>query len=353
MRASGDRWSFGLGRGRAGASPTVAWCLGLWLAFSPAGGARAYQTYGTVVGSNFVTLRWGSLPVRYFITDREVIGVTATQFRDTAGQAFAAWGSVRAASVSAEFVGFTGANPLDEDGQTTLGFLNRPDLDRVLGATQYLIDESTGAIVEADIFFNSAFSWSVAVAGEAGRYDLQSIMVHEMGHLFGLGHSGLGETELLAGGGRRVVAAESVMFPIAFPKGTVTGRTLQPDDVAGLAQLYPAGNTASKTGSVSGRVTKGGAGVFGAHVVAFNTRTGTMVGHLTTDENGTFVIGSLEPGVYILRVEPLDDADLESFFAEEDVPKVDVDFKVAYASGLAIVPAGGGSLAAEIAVVPK
>ena len=32
------------------------------------------------------------------------------------------------------------------DGRTTLGFLDRPDLDRVLGATSFILDSSTGAI---------------------------------------------------------------------------------------------------------------------------------------------------------------------------------------------------------------
>jgi hypothetical protein len=323
-------------------------CLAAW----PQQPARAYQIYGMNAGGQVVRLKWAAMPVRYYVTDRDVSGVTAAQFRDTAAAAFGRWQAVSTAAVSAEFAGFTSAEPLDEDGMTTLGFLNRPDLDRVLGATDFLIDETTGAIVESDIFFNSAFSWSVAEAGESGKYDLQSIIVHETGHLFGLGHSLMGETELLSGGGRRVIAAEAVMFPIAFTPGSVSARTPRADDIAGLSDLYPTSGFTARAGSISGYVTKNGQGVFGAHVVAFNTTTGKLVGNFTVTSQGGFVIASLDAGAYILRVEPLDDADLDSFFDAEDIPRVDLDFQIAYCKQLVLVPEGGGA-SANVQVVAK
>jgi hypothetical protein len=313
----------------------------------------AYQTYGVRVGSQVVTLKWAKTPVRYYVTDRAAGGVTSAQFRDAAARAFATWQGVSNAAVSAEFAGFTSASPFDDDGLSTLGFLNRPDLDRVLGATDFLIDNTTGAIIESDIFFNTAFTWSVADSGETGKYDLETIILHETGHLFGLGHSCLGETELRAGGGRRVIAAEAVMFPIAFTAGSVSDRKPRADDIAGMAELYPASGFASRSGTVSGHVTKNGQGVFGAHVVAFNPQTGALVGNFTVDEQGTFVISSLDRGVYLLRAEPVDDADLDSFFATADVSKVDINFQVAYSGQFAIVPAGGGSNSVEIKVVSK
>lgn len=336
-----------------GASRRLAVLLGVVLAIGQSFPAGAYQTYGVRIGSRMVTLKWGSQPIRYYIASREVIGVTSDQFRDAAQRAFASWQAVSTAAASAQFVGFTTAAPFDEDGMNTLGFLSRPDLDRVLGATTFLVDDSTGQILESDIFFNSAFSWSVSQGGDSGRVDLESIVLHETGHLFGLGHSSLGETELRAGGGRRVIAAEAVMFPIAFAAGNVSGRTLRADDMAGITELYPRQGAARSLGSVSGRVTKDGEGVFGAHVVAFQPNTGKLVGGLTFDDTGSFAISSLEPGSYILRVEPLDDADLDSFFAEEDIPKVDQNFKVAYFHQLLIVPEAGGATTAEIKVVAK
>ena len=40
--------------------------------------------------------------------------------------------------------------------------MSEPSLDRVLASTSYLVDDATGELLESDIFFNSAFPWSVA-----------------------------------------------------------------------------------------------------------------------------------------------------------------------------------------------
>jgi hypothetical protein len=327
--------------------------LCLLIALGPPRGAAAYQTYGIKAGNSLVTVKWAGLPIRYFVTDRGTTGVTAAQFRDAAARAFTTWQSVTSASVSAQFVGFTSANPDEEDSQNTLGFQARPDLDRVLGSTSFLFDDVTGEIVEADIFFNASFPWSVSTTGETGKFDLESIILHETGHLFGLGHSGLGETELLAGGGRRVTAAGAVMFPIAYSPGNVTDRKPFADDIAGLSELYPRSGFASESGSITGRILKNGQGVIGAHVVAFNPSTGALVGNFSLDARGSFTISSLAPGPYIIRVEPLDDAELESYFDDAMIAKVDMSFRVTYYQGLVVVPKGGAALAIDITVAAK
>ncbi len=175
--------------------------------------------------------------------------------------------------------------------------------------------------------------------------------MHEIGHLSGLGHSALGETEMGEGGRRRVLAAGAVMFPIAFAAGTTAGRTLRADDIAGISDLYPDGKFEEDSGSISGRVTKGGQGVFGAHIVAFNPTTGALVGNFSLDALGQFSIAGLTPGLYVVRVEPLDDADVESFFESE--PPVDIDLRAAFHDRLVGVPRGGDSGAIEIKVAGK
>lgn len=309
----------------------------------------AYLKLGSRVDTRTLTLSWESFPVRYFVTDQSAAGVSSQQFQAAIQRAFATWASIEGADVSGEFVGFTPATPRLGDDMSVLGFVERPEQDRVLGSTSFLIDTVDGRIVESDIFFNAVFPWSVSQSGETGSFDLESIALHEIGHMLGLGHSAIGETEIRPGG-RRVIATEAVMFPIAFSPGNIEGRRLRSDDIAGITDIYGTNAARRRTGSVSGRVTKNGDGVFGAHVVAFNPRTGAIVGGFTLNENGDFTIGGLEAGPHVIRVEPLDDAEIESFF---EPTNVDVDFRVRFYERLVVVPRGGGTRGVDIAVVPK
>jgi hypothetical protein len=322
------------------------------LLFAQAQPAFAYLKFGVSVGARQVTLKWDQTPVRYFVSDSSVPGVSSSDFHAAVGRAFSTWEAVPTASIAYQFSGVTAARPLQDDGKSTLGFLARPELDRVLAATNFLVDRVTGALIESDIFFNSSFAWSVAAAGETGKYDLETIALHEIGHLSGLGHSAIGETELRPEGGRRVLSKEAVMFPIAFPAGNISDRVLRDDDIAGISDLYPAGDFNATTGSISGRVIRDGQALFGAHVVAFDPANGRLVGNFTLNQQGQFSIAGLLPGPHIVRVEPLDDADVDGFF-DTTKTTVDLDFKVSFLDRLVIVPKGGDSGAIELKVVRK
>jgi hypothetical protein len=316
--------------------------------------AFAYLKFGVTVGGRQITLKWMQTPVRYLVTNASVPGVSAADFQAAVGRAFASWQAVPTSAIRYQFGGVTSAVPGRDDGLSTLGFLSRPDLDRVLASTSFVVDSVTGALVESDIFFNSAFAWSVAQAGEPNRFDLESIALHEIGHLSGLGHSALGETELRdprEGGGRRVLASEAIMFPIAFAAGSIAGRTLKADDIAGISDLYPDGDFGQATGSVSGRVTKDGTPVFGAHVIAFDPATGSLIAGFSLNAQGQYSINGLSPGPHILRVEPIDDAEVDSFF--DATRDVDIDFRVAFSDQVVVVPRGGDSGQVELKVVRK
>ena len=314
--------------------------------------AAAYLKLGTRVGGRTVALEWRQFPIRYFITNRDVDGVTAQQLSTAVQRAFLTWHAVPNTQTSSTFVGFTQATPTKGDDATVLGFESHPELDRVLAATVFDTDMTTGETVESDIFFNSSelFTWSTSDAGVSGRFDVESIALHEIGHLFGLSHSALGETELRSGG-RRVLGAEAVMFPIAFSAGDISDRRLKADDVAGFSDIYGNQTFQRQTGSVSGKVTKNGKGVLGAHVVAFNPSSGKLVGGFTLSDDGAFAIAGLEPGPQVLRAEPLDDADVSSFF--DATTNIDAEFRVKFYEKVVIVPKGGGTRDIEIKVLPK
>jgi len=311
--------------------------------------AQAYLHLTSSTGTTQTPLKWNQSRVRWFATDRSVNGVTATQFQTAVAAGFATWEAVPTASITFQFVGFTSAAPFDDDGISTFGFDAEPDLDRVLGATSFVVDTLTGEIVESDVFFNSIFTWSTAAAGDASRFDLQSVATHEIGHFLGLGHSALGETEPRADGGRRVLASGAVMFPISFGRGNTADRELQPDDIAGISELYPSSTFRAQTGVLRGRVLRGGRPVFGAHVIAFNPATGQSIAGFALGDDGSFQIAGLSPGPHVIRVEPLDDADAESFFDGS----VDANFSVTFYDRLFVAPKGGAGEQVDITVRPK
>jgi hypothetical protein len=316
----------------------------------PARPVHAYLHLGFDTPAGPVRLQWADAPVRWRATERGTDNVTAPQFQEAVARAFATWQAVPTARIAFQFGGFTRAEPFVDDGESVLGFQHEPDLERVLGATTFVFDVDTGELVEADVFFNSAFAWSTASGGEADRVDLESVALHEIGHVVGLGHSAIGETEPRPTGGRRVLGSGAVMFPIALGRGLTTDRVLQPDDVAGVSVLYPDGGFDDRTGVIRGRVRRGSGAVPGAHVVAFNPATGDLVGGFALGDDGAFQIRGLSPGPYVLRAEPLDDADVESFFSRAEV---DVDFQVTFHDRLIVAPRGGANVTFDVMVRAK
>lgn len=320
----------------------------LFACLASAQSADAYSHFSAAPG---VRLHWQTdAPVRWMAGDRGVPGVTAADFQSAVARAFRTWQDVPTASIAFEFAGFASAEPFEEDTLSVVGFQDRPEMERVLGATTFVYDEETGELVEADIFFNSIFDWSVATGGDPTRFDVESIAVHEVGHFLGLGHSAIGETEIRPEGGRRVLAIGAVMFPISLGRGAIVDRALLPDDVAGVSDLYPDGDFEDDTGGIHGRVRREGAPALGAHVVVFNARTRALVGGFALGDQGEFQILGLTPGPYVVRVEPLDDADVESFFTLE---RIDLDFRVTYHPRLVAAPAGGVGDSFDVTVRPK
>ena len=311
----------------------------------------AYLQFTVVRAGQTRTLKWQWMPVRWHAADRGASGISAAEFQATMARAFGTWEAVPTASIAFQFAGVTGAEPFDDDGLSVLGFQDQPDMERVLGATGFLVDTVTGDIVEADIFFNSAFLWSTSATGDPNRFDLESMAVHEIGHLLGLGHSALGETEVRPEGGRRVLASGAVMFPVSLGRGMTHDRRLQPDDIAGVSDLYPDGDFRSNTGVARGKVTRNGGGVLGAHVVAFNPERGELVGGFTLNNDGAFEIAGLRPGPHIIRVEPLDDADVDSFFSARN--PIDLGFLVTFYNRLFVAPLGWQGETFTVAVRPK
>lgn len=144
----------------------------------------------------------------------------------------------------------------------------------------------SGRIVDADVLFNGK-NFRFTTSGQSGRFDVQDVMAHELGHVAGLDHSGV---------------CGSTMFPYVDPT-VILHRSLSRDEGAALASIYPS----SSHGRISGRVCRASdeSGVSGAHV-SVRDAGGRLVAAALANSSGNFAVGGLQPGIFTVVVDPLD-----------------------------------------------
>lgn len=200
-----------------------------------------------------------------------------------------------------------------------------------------------GQILDSDTLFRNdgqaTFASPAALATRqgAGAYDLESLLIHELGHWFALDHSAVWR---------------SIMFPYAPPPGQFLGDRptaqvpdgpLADDDRTGIRSLYPDPNDSVNVGAIRGRVLPANpfvlattpaaapgvfvTGIFGAHVVAVDAGTGSVIaGALggwscnastaTLQFDGSFDLERLPVGHdYTIYAEPLTGLALPSDFS--------------------------------------
>ena len=83
----------------------------------------------------------------------------------------------------------------------------------------------TGSIVETDQVYNNRYAWSAEAAGVAGKMDLDNIVTHEDGHVFGLDDQ------------YDNTCAAVTMYGYA-DYGQDNKRSLEAQDIAGIDLLY-------------------------------------------------------------------------------------------------------------------
>lgn len=266
---------------------------------------RAHQ----VTGPGTISFRWSTAlstsPVT-IITQAQTSASRLNEIESVISQSFAVWTGVSGTTLTAASLSplkrVSAPNACGSDGINSI-CLAQPDMaftpgvlafTRVITADQVGIQvgnappsTEVGQILDADIYFNpsnslTTFATPAALSGNPKSYDFESILTHEIGHALGFSHSAVWS---------------AMMFPFAPAPGTYSGTrptTQQPDaslgddDRTGLRVLYHDPADTVYIGSIQGHIVPanpvslpasppGVTGVFGAHVVAVDASSGSVI----------------------------------------------------------------------------
>jgi hypothetical protein len=173
--------------------------------------------------------------------------------------AFGAWlaSAANLPQVSFDTTDTPGTAVQDGVNRLLLGRIDLPGQEQDLAVTVSYADPDTGAVVEADTIFNSAYEWTSLAAeasahGCGGRYDLQNVATHEAGHFFGLGED--------------YTDSATTMYVSSMPCQT-SKRSVSASDVTVVQGLYAVPLAAAPAGSAGCGAQIGGRGGSGGGVL--------------------------------------------------------------------------------------
>jgi hypothetical protein len=267
---------------------------------------------------------WPAMPVSWTLNPQRSSNIHGSRSVEAVMTAsFATWVAAPNAAITVSRTADTSSKETGNDDHNLICFVCSGDFSddestlAITFTTTISGGSRSGEIVDADILFNPNHDFNTD--GIGSDQDLETVATHEIGHLFGLAHSGV---------------VRATMFPFA-PDNE---RTISYDDVAAISSLYP-GTRLVLTNSISGTVTLNNSAVFGAHVfaesqtpvepfAAFNIRKSPISAFTLPD--GTFTIQGVPADTYIITAEPLDlpadNSNIEDYARSFDKSAVQTNF---------------------------
>jgi hypothetical protein len=206
-------------------------------------GAKACKTDENDCPAEGAKLFWTSRCIGYAVNENGTQQLDFENTRDVIRKTFQAWSDVPCGKAGVASMTFEERAPVsckksefNKDGQNVnVVFFQDDDwqyrgIDATLAKTSVTYNDETGEIYDADIEVNTANNFMTTTDKRRDiDYDLQAILTHEVGHFIGIAHS----------------AEPSAVMYASYSPGSVSQRTLTPDDVQAVCAVYPPNNGAA------------------------------------------------------------------------------------------------------------
>jgi len=258
--------------------------------------------------------------------------------------ALQSWSGLADSTVSFLPAQLTAISPNGQDGVNVITFEDTPHNRQIVGdaiAVTIVFSTPSGSITESDILLNpdtqdaGGASAPFATTGAAGAFDIESTVLHELGHAVGMEHSNVFGASLWPFG--RI--------------GATHGRDLTADDIAFALDFYPQNGAQAQFGRIRGTASlTGGGAVRSGMAVAVNVATGVTISAQTDLSTGAYSI-LVPPGDYVVLLESLDGPAFPTNVALQD-NQVTAPFQVTRfgGPGHTVAVAAGGETTADFLV---
>lgn len=257
----------------------------------------------------FVPMRWGTdgvrgawalsrFPLTFYLNDASAKGTSnvspGSDPLAAVRGALSSWQSIQTAQIRFADLKITSTDSALHDGINLITMADTAINRQILGGAQGAValtridfNASTGEITESDIILNPDHLFSTNL--DLFTYDLQGVITHELGHALGADHS---------------PAQNDTMFAETAP-GEFFQRYLSADAIAFASFTYPYQTRVDSLGTISGRISSGGKGIFGASVTAVNLDRNLVYASFS-EPDGSYTIHGPTAGRYTVYAEPLD-----------------------------------------------
>jgi len=237
-----------------------------------------------------------------------VVNVNTSDPGDMLGAIQAAantWSSVATADFVFTYGGSTSAADRSLNDANEITWKNEGS-NGILATTYWWYEASTRHIFEADMVINDSYKWDTSGQPDGSEFDLQSTVLHELGHFLSLGHdsdpAAVMYGYLNAGQVKRVlhsndIAGISHIYPVSFTPtpGPSLTPTTTPTRTPRPTETPTRTPTPGLAGSLVGRVILQGRSNYSGATVT------TGGGQMMTGADGRFEF-ALAPGTYTVTV---------------------------------------------------